>query len=132
MSQIKPSQSPRQRLPRQKDPKHLDFIRALPCLVSMSTAMIEAAHVRFADAAFDKPETGKQERPDDKWAVPLGAYWHRDGPEAQHKMNEREFWRQHNINILQVCKDLYVVSGDLELGRGIILKANRGEYPYGT
>lgn len=130
MSQVKPTQSPRQRLPRQKDPLHLDFIRALPCVISLRTRGVEAAHVRLADARFDKLQTGMQSKPDDKWSMPLCPYWHRTGSESQHAGSERQFWRDHNINVLQVCKDLYTVSGDLELGRGIILKAHRGEYPW--
>lgn len=62
MSQIRPTQSPRQRLPRQKDPVHLEFIRALPCIVSGHwSGHTEAAHVRLASAAYDKRETGKAE-----------------------------------------------------------------------
>ncbi len=130
MSQIRPSQSPRQRLPRQKDPKHLDFIRALPCPISLKTRGIEAAHVRFASNEHDKLQTGMQTRPDDKWTIPLCPHWHRTGAESQHAGSERQFWRRHNINVLQVCIDLYAVTGDIDAGREIIFKANRGGYPW--
>ena len=129
MSRVKPQGGTRQKEPPGDDPKHLAFIRKLPCLVSGEWP-VEACHVRFADASRGKRETGKGKRPADKWSVPLTALWHRNGPDAQHKTNERVFWETHKIDVLTVCMLLYDVTGDLDRGRDIIARARNGEYPH--
>ncbi len=126
MSRVKPQGGTHQKEPPGEDPKHLDFIRALPCIITDGSAV--PAHVRFADARFGKTEPGKGKKPHDKWTVPLCPWRHTDGPDAQHKTNERVFWKGHNIDVLTVCMLLYDVSGDIERGRDIIARARRGEF----
>jgi hypothetical protein len=79
----------RQREPRIKDNKHLDFIRSLPCCIDT-----EAAHIRTASLEHGKQHTGMAEKPSDKWALPLCNRHHRE----QHSMNEMDFWKCHGIN----------------------------------
>lgn len=91
---------------RVKDQRHLSAVARLPCLICGATP-VEVAHVRYADAARDKPITGMQTKPDDKWTVPLCPDHHRLGPCAQHAMGERAFWESHDIDPLAVCEALY-------------------------
>lgn len=83
----------RQREPRIKDNKHLDYIRSLPCCIC-GRIDTEAAHIRTASREHEKRETGKSEKPSDKWAVPLCNYHHRE----QHGMNEIAFWNAYDID----------------------------------
>lgn len=113
----------RQRLPRIEDPKHLVWIRTLPCLVSGVHAGVEAAHVRYADHRFAKRSVGVGEKPDDKWVVPLSCGLHRTDSDAQHKSNEREWWRKRGIDPVIVAAGLYLNTGNDTLAYIIILAA---------
>jgi hypothetical protein len=126
---LTPQQQAHQRRPRIMDEKHLKCIRQLPCIVSLRVP-VEAAHVRFASSEHNKPESGLQVRPDDKWCVPLHTFYHRDGQEAQHKGNEEAFWYLHNIDVLRVCEDLYRATGDMDRMRNIVIRAHRGDYAW--
>lgn len=83
----------RQRDPRQKDARHLDFIRSQPCAICGGIDT-EAAHIRTESLAHGKRETGGGERPSDKWAVPLCNRHHTE----QHSMNEMAFWKKYGID----------------------------------
>ena len=109
----------RQRQPRVKDKAHVEWIRSLPCLITGRHFQIEVAHIRYSDGVLGKRETGKGERPDDRWTVPLAGDQHR----AQHATGEREWWRRQGIDPLPVCLALYEVSGDDEAGEEILRKA---------
>lgn len=110
---------------RQHDDKHLAFIRTLPCVVSGVQVNIEAAHIRYSDAAWGKVNPGIGAKPDDKWTIPLSAAEHRLNRDAQHNGNEREFWQRNGIDPLPVARALWAVSGDYEAGLQIILGARR-------
>jgi hypothetical protein len=84
----------RQRQPREKDAKHLDYVRSLPCAICKDNTSTEAAHIRTAALVHGKPHTGMAEKPSDKWAVPLCNRHHRE----QHEMNEMDFWRSYGID----------------------------------
>lgn len=102
----------RQRKPRERDPKHLAFVRAQPCCVCGSVRMVEAAHVRMSCPNRGKSETGMQEKPDDKWTVSLCAYHHRTGIAAQHVLGERTFWfHVHGRNPFEIAELLWIASG---------------------
>lgn len=88
-----------------KAPSHLDLIRQLPCLLSGKPA--EAAHIRYADAAHGKTESGVARKPDDKWTVPLCPELHRLLDGCQHDSNERAWWKQFGIDPLAVAKRLW-------------------------
>lgn len=96
---------PKRVKPSGKSPTHLDQIRRLPCLLSGGPA--EAAHIRFADAAYDKPETGAGRKPDDRWCVPLSPLLHRLNKGCQHDSNEREWWAQFGVDPLKVAELLW-------------------------
>jgi hypothetical protein len=90
----------------------------------------EAAHVRFASAAFGKA-SGLQKKPDDKWALPLCADDHRLNRDAQHHRGELAFWHELGINPLLTCQRLHAQAGDLVAMRAVILTtiAHRGITP---
>lgn len=65
------------------------------------------------------------EKPSDCWTVPLCPNCHTDGPDAQHKGNERAFWNHRKIDVLLVALLLYAHSGDVEAGTSIVRKHRR-------
>ena len=115
----------RQRKPRQHYERHLDFIRQLPCLITARTP-VEAAHIRYADQPEGKPYTGKAEKPDDKYTVPL----HPDQHRLQHSMSEREFWKRTRINPVKVAKLLFAVSENFEQANKILTMARVGRIDF--
>jgi hypothetical protein len=84
----------RQRQPRVHNAKHLDFIRSQPCCICKDNTSTEAAHIRSGNLGWGKRSTGMQEKPDDKWAVPLCNKHHRE----QHSMDEMDFWASYGID----------------------------------
>jgi hypothetical protein len=91
--------------PSRKAPGHLDDIRKLPCLLSGRPA--EAAHIRYADAEYSKPETGMGQKPHDKWTVPLCPELHRLLKGCQHDSAERDWWHQFGIDPCLIALALY-------------------------
>jgi hypothetical protein len=91
----------RQRQPRERDEKHLDFIRSLPCCIC-GAIDTEAAHIRTASLENGKLHTGMSEKPSDKWAVPLCNEHHRE----QHSMNEMSFWKSYGIDPFMLALSL--------------------------
>ena len=87
------------------EPDYLALIRDLPCL-SCGMEPSEAAHVRYASAAFGKA-SGLGKKPEDRWAVPLCACCHRINRDAQHKRNEEAFWIGIDVNPLLVAMRLW-------------------------
>ncbi len=112
LKSARPPQGPKLRGPRARleDKEHLRLIRLLPCLASGEMPAGEAAHVRFASAAYGKQITGTGTRPDDKWAVPLCPRLHTMASDAQHRSGEEWWWKQRNINPLLVASQLYATS----------------------
>lgn len=103
---MRPKVQPHKRMkPSRKAPGHLDDIRRLPCLLSGRPA--EAAHIRYADAAHGKPETGMQTKPHDKYTVPLAPELHRLLKGCQHDSDERAWWEQFGVDPIAVALELY-------------------------
>ena len=85
----------RQREPRQKDARHLDFIRSLPCCICGDNTSTEAAHIRSGSDDHGKRPTGGGEKSSDKWTVPLCNRHHTE----QHKAgNELKWWASKGVN----------------------------------
>jgi hypothetical protein len=101
------SRAPGQRQPRERDPGYLAFLRRLPCVVCGATRRIEAAHVRAGYSIAGWAPTGMMQKPDDARAVPLCATCHREGPNAQHRANERQWWSGHGIDPPDLCRALH-------------------------
>lgn len=83
----------RQRQPREKDKKHLDFIRSQPCCICGDNTTTEAAHIRTSNPALGKDDFGWG-RPSDQWATPLCGAHHRE----QHTMAELKFWAKYGLD----------------------------------
>ena len=101
-----------------RDRKHLAFVRSVGCIFDGRPA--EAAHVRYGDIATGKPHTPAYRKPSDIYAVPLCAECHRDGPVAQHKSNEREWWERKGVDPLPLAAALYAATGDYEAACAIL------------
>lgn len=104
--------------PRIENGKHLAWIRTLPCLITGQYG-VEAAHIRYAAPHLGKRDTGKAEKPDDRWTVPLSPEMHRE----QHSVNEQDFWQKYKIDPCQVAMALYGISGDDEAALVVIRNA---------
>lgn len=103
---------------------HLDYqalIRRLPCLYCGLEAS-EAAHVRFASAAFGKA-SGLGKKPHDKFLVPLCPDDHRLARHAQHNRNEEAFWIGIGINPLLVAQQLWAQRHDFVAMYHVAVKA---------
>lgn len=98
--------APGQRQPRQRNNAFLQFVRRHPCCICGTARHIEAAHIRSGYPEAGWSATGMQEKPDDARALPLCADHHRDGPDAQHKANERSWWASHGIHPPALCARL--------------------------
>jgi hypothetical protein len=109
-----PKRGPRER---KECPRFLAWLRTLPCVVSGMRYGIEAAHIRFSDAAWGKINPGIQRKPDDKWALPLTAEMHRLDQDAQHNGNERKFWERHRIDPLKISDKLWTIFNDETLSQ---------------
>ncbi len=84
----------RQRQPREKNERHLDYIRSLPCCVCGGIDT-EAAHIRIGSPDHGKRATGMQEKSSDKWALPLCNRHHREQHDAG---NELKWWASKGID----------------------------------
>ena len=108
-----------QRRPRQHNEKHLEFIRACPCVMCLDNTSTEAAHLRMADERADKRMVGIGEKPDDCWTLPLCGACHR----RQHEIDEKQFWDFGEKDPVFLCLALWRVSGDVEAGERIVRAA---------
>ncbi len=109
-----------------RDPAYLVMVRQCPCL-KCGMEPSEAAHVRFASAAFGKA-SGLGKKPEDRWSLPLCSQDHRLARDAQHNRCEQGFWNDLGINPLAACVKLYAQRGDLVAMRAVIFStiAQRG------
>ena len=106
--------------PRERDEKHLRFIRGLPCVICFNDIETQAAHIRFSDAATGKVNAGVGQKPHDRFTLPLCGNCHT----SQHNMgDERAFYELAGFDPLALAAKLYAVSGNYELGCEIIRKA---------
>lgn len=84
----------RQREPRQRDERHLDYIRSLPCCICGGIDT-EAAHLRVGSTEYNKRSTGMAEKPSDHWCLPLCNRHHREQHDAG---DELKFWASKGID----------------------------------
>lgn len=100
--------------PRLHDDGFLAFLRTKPCCICGRVGETEAAHIRIGFRAMQK-------KPDDRYALPLCAYHHRN----QHRVNESAFWDQHGDDPFDIAARLYAEFG----GDGGKPKAKRKPKP---
>lgn len=101
--------------PRVEVPSHLAAIRKCPCVACGEDLGCEAAHVRMASAAHGKRATGGQEKPDDKWTLPLC----RDCHTGQSNVGELTFWYAIELSPFLICERLFAASPNIEAMREI-------------
>lgn len=78
------------------------FIHDLPCVIC-GASDIEAAHISYDDLRYGKVGRAGYRKEDDRWLIPLAKPYH----DEQHSMNEREFWRMHEIDPVRVSAALW-------------------------
>jgi hypothetical protein len=105
------------RKPREHDDGHLEAIRQCPCIVCGIDPAGEAAHIRMM--ALGKPLPGMGAKPDDRFVLPL---CHQDHTE-QHRIGERQFWKDVGIDPLVMAERLYRVSPNTEAMRAMVMVA---------
>lgn len=122
---IQPTGALRQKQPRQENKRHTHLVGFLPCLICFreppNGGRNDPMHIRYDDEARGKRAVGGAERPDDKWTVP-GCRPHHD---AQHSMNERQFWSDLGIDPLAVAEQLWKHTGDLRKMRSIVFRRGK-------
>lgn len=114
-------EGPGQRQPRERDNRHLAFIRRLPCAACGIAGPCDAAHLRAGDLNIGKRHTGKAEKPSDRWTTPLC----RDCHTRQHSGAELTFWSALGIDPFELCQALFAISGDTTAGKQIIRQARK-------
>ena len=112
---LDPSDKAQERI---RDDRHLAFIRTLPSVLS-GVYGCEACHIRYGDPMYRKKRTGKGQKPDDCWVIPMTPDEHRD----QHSGNEVNFWNRYRIDPLAIAQKIYAVSGDKDAAIQIIFEA---------
>lgn len=118
-------EGPGQRQPRERDNRHLAFIRRLPCAACGIAGPCDAAHLRAGDITIGKRPTGKAEKPSDRWATPLCRPCH----ERQHSGAELAFWSALGIEPFELCQALYAVSGDEPAAVAILMTTANDSTP---
>lgn len=106
--------------PRKTDDAHLRDIRTLPCVVCLGRP-VEAAHIRTVSMQHGKRETGKAEKPDDKWVLPLCPSHHRE----QHEGNELAFYLKYGIDPFGTALALWGAKEDPEAMQVIVTIARK-------
>lgn len=102
----------RQRQPRERDQKHIDYVNKLPCCVCGSTRNVEAAHLKLRLPEIGKEMPGMAMKADDRFVTPLCHYHHQSGILAQHRIVEQRFWFEiHGRNPFGICARLWIESG---------------------
>lgn len=108
------------RRPRVKDPKHLEWIRTLECVICGDNTSIEAAHIRHADPVYLKREVGMGEKPDDCWVTPLCGRHHREQHAAG---DEKLWWYARCLHAVHMALLFHKHSGNTEMVPQIIKAA---------
>ena len=116
-------EGPGQRQPRERDNRHLAFIRRLTCAACGIAGPCDAAHLRAGDITIGKRHTGKAEKPSDRWTTPLCRPCH----ERQHSGAELDFWSALGVDPFDLCQALYAVSGDTTAAEAILRRSQEGK-----
>lgn len=111
MSQITPRGGLRQREPRVRDKRHLGLVARLCCIACLirrgaRVRPVHVAHIRSEYPEEGWREVGKAEKPSDFRTAPLCPRCHLDGPDAQHRTNERLWWERLAVYPPALCAAL--------------------------
>jgi hypothetical protein len=127
-SRLKPFKTPRE-----ERPNHLAFVRKLVCVCCATgdmrsgflSSQIQAAHIRQGSEIHGKEPAGGQQKPDDRWALPLCGEHHAE----QHDMNEDRFWKRYGIDQFLLALVLWGLTGKVHEATyviGVHAAAGRG------
>jgi hypothetical protein len=94
---VKPTRKPR----KGSNPKHLEWIRTLPCIVDGCRGGGDPAHVRMPGTGG-----GMKLKPPDVWTVPLCREHHRE----QHDIGHPAFERKYCIDFRRSAMELAALS----------------------
>jgi hypothetical protein len=83
-------------------PKHLAFIRTLPCIIRGTVGEVQAAHIRSGG------DGGLARKPSDSRVVPLHWYEHK----IQHNIGEKEFFGERLQEVIHLAELLYQNTGN--------------------
>jgi len=100
-----------QRDPRLHDDRYLRWLRRQPCCICGARAPNEAAHIRAGSVRHNKRPCGMQEKPHDRWAVPMCPGDHRLGRNSQHANNELRWWGIHGKDPFDTAAAYYAEFG---------------------
>jgi hypothetical protein len=125
LSQIENTGRLRQREPRIRDKRHLGLVARLPCLACLIRrgARVQPVHVAHIRAQYPEEgwrEVGKAEKPSDFRTAPLCPRCHLNGPEAQHRGNERDWWERLAVYPPAFCAALVAAFGRGESGGRVV------------
>ena len=70
-----------------RSPKHLNFVRSLPCSVCKTDYEVHAHHLTHAEPG------GMSKKTNDNWVVPLCGDHHYE----LHYKGEKSFWKKHKL-----------------------------------
>lgn len=126
MSRIASSGDIRQRQPRVRDPEHMGRIARLPCLACWIRrgVLVRGVHVAHVRSGYPEAEgwreVGKAEKPSDFRTLPLCPRCHLDGPDAQHRSNEKEWYERLGIYPPDLCAALVVAFSSGQSGENVL------------
>lgn len=102
--------------PRVREAPYLGWVACLPCvaclrLKGLMNREVQVAHLRAAQAKYEKRESGMASKPSDRWTLPLCMPHHtgdrRAAQVCQHEMDEVAFWEEIlGINPFDLCLEL--------------------------
>lgn len=121
-----PSLAPSKKTAPVKDKNYLDWIRELPCLITLQMP-VQAAHLSMINYSYGHLGRGKGRKASDRWALPLCPDMHRE----QHKGSEADFWKRHGIDPHKAALALHGLwseRGDTELACRLIVSRRLGRY----
>jgi hypothetical protein len=109
---------------RKHDRLYLAWVRRLPCAASAQGPCygpVQAAHLRYSDAARGRVNPGLQQKPSDRLTTPLCASHHA----MQHGGAERLFWSLVGIDPAILCDQLVRAYEGDEDGAAVVLALQR-------
>lgn len=101
-----------QRQVRERNRERLGWIKRAPCIACLilgeqQTSATEAAHYKGEVRPKGWRWFGPGEKSHDRMTTPLcGVAHHRDGPNAEHQMHERNFWPWLGVDPVDLILDL--------------------------
>lgn len=93
------------RQPRERDSGYLAYLRRQPCRIGRGChGPVQAAHLRYSDAAHGRRNPGLQCKPADRWATSLCATHHAEQHSAG---DERRWWNSYGLDGSEVAISQY-------------------------